>query len=547
MSGLAAFLRRHTLWMGFVVVLVPLVILLVVQYRSLMDLQTQSAIARQAALSNYLDAVGSEVRYFYLSSAERVLNLPASIFATGQLDRAVSWWENKPLAGARRLFLVDLTRDPMGTCLVFDRERRALAPPSVPEEALAMVIACTPWRLRAAHGEVVPASGLSVDERDPSHRMILNPIIEDDWRVVGVAGMIVDEEYFKMTLLPMAIQKAFPPTFSDATRNDLVVTVRDARRNVVMASRRTRVHGEPVTRNFPFIFTDWTLNLNSSSYTPAQWARANLALNLSLSLLAALVLVAGIAMALRAAGRTMRLSEMKADFVSNVSHELRTPVASIRVFAELLRMGRAKDPEKVKEYGEFIENESRRLSRLIDNILDFSRIDSGRKTYRFQPADLAEVVAGTLRTFDVPARNAGVEIVYQGPEGPLPRVNMDADAMGQALYNLLDNALKYSPEGRRIDVALRRERDSAVISVRDEGVGIDPAEHRKIFERFHRVGDVLVHDVKGAGLGLAIVRHTVEAHRGRVDVESAPGKGSLFSIRIPLDRAEAGEGTWPEF
>jgi signal transduction histidine kinase len=255
---------------------------------------------------------------------------------------------------------------------------------------------------------------------------------------------------------------------------------------------------------------------------------------MTLAALLAAMLLAGIVLSLRVASRAVRLSEMKSDFVSNVSHELRTPVASIRVFGELLRHGRADSPEKVRRYGEHIETESRRLTRLIDNVLDFSRMESGRKEYHFERARLEHVVESAVDATRVRLREAGFDVRYEAPESELPALELDPDAIGQVLHNLIDNAVKYSGEARRIDLRVYRENATAVVSVRDEGVGIPRDEQQRIFERFHRVQTSLVHDVQGSGLGLAIVQHVVRAHGGRVDVESERGRGTTVFVRIPL-------------
>lgn len=225
---------------------------------------------------------------------------------------------------------------------------------------------------------------------------------------------------------------------------------------------------------------------------------------------------------------------MKSEFVSNVSHELRTPVASIRVFGELMRRGRVQDPEKVRSYGEYIETESRRLTQLINNILDFSRIESGRKLYSFEPANLEEVVAETVSSFSVRLRNTAMRIDFHGPEHELPEMEIDAAAIDQAVANLLDNAVKYSNGGTEVLVTLERRGEYAVMSVTDYGIGIPRHEQARIFERFHRVSTGLVHDVKGSGLGLALVDHIVRAHGGEVRVTSTPGEGSTFTIMLPV-------------
>jgi signal transduction histidine kinase len=220
-----------------------------------------------------------------------------------------------------------------------------------------------------------------------------------------------------------------------------------------------------------------------------------------------------------------------------VSHELRTPLASIRVFGELLRLGRVRDPEKVRAYGEYIDAESRRLTRLVDNILDFARIESDQKRYRLEPTDLAALVEETLEAFEVRLRQDGFALALHAPPEPLPPVRLDPAAIGQVLTNLLDNAVKHSGAGRRITVTLGRDGGDATVAVRDEGPGIPAAEHERIFEKFYRGGDGLVQDAQGSGLGLAIVKHVVEAHRGRVELASRPGAGSTFTIRLPIDGA----------
>ncbi len=540
----AAFLKKHSLWVGFLAVLAPLLVMLGLQFVWLARLEQVSAIAQKAAHSNYLEAIGTEVQYFYRATAERALNLPASLFTERRLEEAAHYWSKKPVEGVRRLFLVDYTRDPFGNFYVFDPDHSGVDPLPASDEALAIIVACAPLQIQSYRLSVSRSQALKVDERDPGFRLILNPITDDALHVVGVAGMILDEEHFKTRLLPAVIAKALPVFFPGGGGDNLTVTVRNASGDVLLSTREANDVGASASAPFPFVFTDWTMSLHGPGATPEQWARANFAYNVALSAVLAAVLVGGIVLALRAADRAVRLSEMKADFVSNVSHELRTPLASIRVFAELLRLGRVQSQDKVLEYGEYIEAESRRLSRLIDNILDFARIESGRKEYRFFLADLRDVVAATVRTFDAHLRHSGFHMTLVGLDRPLPRVPIDADAIGQALHNLLDNAVKYSGDSKEIEVRLAEDGDDLVLSVRDHGIGIPRGEHEKIFDRFHRVGTALVHEVKGSGLGLSIVRHIAQVHGGRVSVESGPGAGSTFTIRLPL-RRDVGEGACP--
>jgi signal transduction histidine kinase len=187
------------------------------------------------------------------------------------------------------------------------------------------------------------------------------------------------------------------------------------------------------------------------------------------------------------------------------------------------------------------------LTQLINNILDFSKIESGQKTYHFELADVEAVVAETLKTFTVRLEQSGFAINFESPQQHLPPAVIDADAIAQAFINLLDNAVKYSGDARVINVRLGRQNSFATIAVTDYGIGIAADERQKVFEKFYRVSTGLVHDVKGSGLGLSIVQHIVEAHHGRVTLESEPGKGSTFAIYLPLGqqiqtRAQANSG-----
>jgi signal transduction histidine kinase len=529
-------LRRYTHWIGFTAILIPLLVLLALQYRSLVRLDQTSALVHKAVLNNFLEAVSSEVDYFYRNNAERVLSLPASVFSPGRLREAAFHFKKKGVEGVKRLFVVNL-QDGDGNPLYFYPSCDSFQPPSWTPELRAVYVASSPWRMLAHKGAVVERVRLAAEEKDPDYRILLYPITDDSSKLVGLAGMVLDEDYFRSRVLPMAVDKSLA-TF-DSGELAPIVSVKDAKGRIVYTTGALRGRAAEVEKPFSLVFTDWTVGLASRHATPAVVARRNFLLNVGLSAALATVLLGGVLLALRTASREMKLSQMKNEFVSNVSHELRTPLASIRVFAELLRLGRVESPEKAREYGEYIETESRRLSQLINNILDFASIESGRKTYHFERCDVREVVCETLTTFGVRLRQNGFNIVLQGADNPLPPARIDAGAIAQSLSNLLDNAVKYSNGKKDVTVSLRRDGDWIVVAVTDQGIGIARDEQRKIFDRFHRVSTGLVHDVKGSGLGLSIVRHIVDAHRGRVTVESRPGEGSTFSIHLPVEVPEA--------
>ena len=234
----------------------------------------------------------------------------------------------------------------------------------------------------------------------------------------------------------------------------------------------------------------------------------------------------------RDVNREMRIATLRSQFVSSVSHELKTPLTAIRMFAETLQLDRV-DAATRKEYLDTIVNESERLTRLLNNVLDFSKIEEGRKAYRRETASLASVVRTAARAMAYPLEQHGF-VLRVDIDDSLPQPNVDADALEQAILNLLTNAMKYSGSGRTIDLRLARDGRQAVISVRDEGIGIPLADQARIFEKFYRIVTPENSRIPGTGLGLTLVDHIVKAHDGSVQVESAPGRGSVFSIRLPL-------------
>ncbi|HXK12394.1 MAG TPA: HAMP domain-containing sensor histidine kinase [Vicinamibacteria bacterium] len=244
------------------------------------------------------------------------------------------------------------------------------------------------------------------------------------------------------------------------------------------------------------------------------------------------ILLAGLGLVWTNVRRELRLSRLKSDFVANVSHELKTPLALIRLFSETLELGRVPTEEKKKQYHGIINKESRRLTQLINNILDFSRIEAGRKEYRLVRADLGAVVRDVVEAYRFPIEQLGFVLELDVAED-LPEMEIDPEALSQALINLLNNAIKYSPQERSIRVSARREGDRVLVTVKDRGIGIPKSEQKRIFEKFYRVESSLVHATKGSGLGLALVQHIAEAHGGRVEVASAPGEGSAFTLSLP--------------
>jgi two-component system phosphate regulon sensor histidine kinase PhoR len=258
------------------------------------------------------------------------------------------------------------------------------------------------------------------------------------------------------------------------------------------------------------------------------------------------VILGGLAVLGFAIRRERRLNDLKSEFISNVSHELKTPLSIISMFGEMLANGRTKSPEQAHEYAEIIWRESVRLGRLIDNVLDFAKIERGMDVYEFaEDVDIVEVVARAVELSGRRVAAAEMTITHELPaagEGnEMPLVRLDANAFTLAILNLIDNAIKYAVEGKKIHVSLRRDEDRVVLAVRDWGPGIDLDEQERIFERFYRARSVRLKPIRGSGIGLALVQHIARAHGGDVTVASTvasaggAGQGSTFSIWLPID------------
>lgn len=233
-------------------------------------------------------------------------------------------------------------------------------------------------------------------------------------------------------------------------------------------------------------------------------------------------------------------TRLKTEFVHNISHELKTPLTLIRLYGETLQRKENLTEAERRESYEIITKESERLSHLINNVLDFSRIDMGRKEFRFTKGFLSRVVQETLDSYRYHLEKKGFQVLEDiAPD--LPEMNFDGEAVASALINLLSNVMKFSPDRKEVTVRLFRKNGLAIIQVEDKGIGISPQDLAGIFKRFYRAKNRVVSETPGSGLGLTLVKHTAEAHGGTVEVESEPGKGSVFSVILPISGPEAGE------
>lgn len=287
-----------------------------------------------------------------------------------------------------------------------------------------------------------------------------------------------------------------------------------------------------VGRQFPTTLYKWRLNVAlTAAEQLAKRTERKLLIEIGLAVLSALVVIAGSAVIMVAAARERRLASLKSEFVANVSHELKTPLSLIRMFGELLQSGRAADDQKRKQYIDIIVTETERLSDLIENVLDFAKVERGVEAYQFVEGELGEVVMRAVEVCRSRAQRAGVTLETDIAPN-LPLLRLDERALEIAIINLIDNALKYAAEGRWIGVSVRSVKKKHLdVIVCDRGPGVPQEDRESIFERFARRGDA--QRVRGSGIGLALVQSIAQAHGGRAWVEPHVPQGSEFILRIP--------------
>jgi signal transduction histidine kinase len=365
----------------------------------------------------------------------------------------------------------------------------------------------------------------------------LLPDVDKERNIIG--GATFDPDYLKEAFFPKIMHELITYKLTEERGNPLAMTIFPSEydgyegEKLLAASSGWREGKPEVTRKMDDVFQGLTLGIQfqgtSADALGQRWMRQSFIVLGVLSLM----LVGGLVLTYRSVSKEMEVAKLKSDFVSNVSHELRTPLSLIRLYAETLELGRIQTQDKVEEYYRIIRKESERLTALINNILDFSRIEAGRKEYEFRETDIGELVRNTLDSYRDQIEQQGFDF-EQHIDPSLPAVQVDREAIARSLVNLVNNALKYSAKEKFLRVRLYRSNGSVKLEVADRGIGIARNEHAKIFEKFYRVGDPLVHNTKGSGLGLSLVRHIAQAHGGEVEVESTPGKGSKFTLSLPV-------------
>ena len=326
------------------------------------------------------------------------------------------------------------------------------------------------------------------------------------------------------------IEQVFPVIFS-AEQPTPRYNVVDENNQVVFGPDLSQVGVYTVGHRFPKTLYEWRLQVapRQAELLQAQ-GQSRVSGAAALPLMSFAVILLSAVFFLYAAEKERRLSKLKSELMANVSHELKTPLSVVRMFSDMLRSGRVPSEERRHEYLDIICRESERLTSLIDNVLDFSALESGRGTYRLRRADLGEAIRRALDAFRYRSEQEGVEIQVETPE-ELPPVLIDQEAIALAVINLLDNALKYGGQ-TPVELELSARRSVVDIAVRDHGSGIPPESLRWVFDRFYRGrhGE----PTRGSGIGLSLVKHIAQAHGGRAWARNAAGGGAVVGFWIPV-------------
>ena len=339
--------------------------------------------------------------------------------------------------------------------------------------------------------------------------------------------------------VPRLVHDVLPRLYRDIDRGNSRMNVIDEEGRIVFGPP-IKGGGFTVGRPFPTTLYNWRLQVGlTSAEELGQKVERQRLLEITMVAFAVIVAIAGVAIVVIAAVKERRLAALKSVFVANVSHELKTPLALVRMFGEMLLTGRVPSEDKKKQYLQIIVSESERLTALIENVLDFAKVERGKAAYEFAPGQVEEVVARAVEVFRYRAEREGMEVGLR-MEDDLPSTSIDGRAIELAVINLLDNAFKYAKDGGRIDVDVARAARFVRVTVSDRGPGIDPEDRARIFERFVRGRTSSETSVRGSGIGLSLVQHIAESHGGTIQVKSPISeevRGCAFELSIPVDRA----------
>ena len=375
-------------------------------------------------------------------------------------------------------------------------------------------------KLLAVRQEGFASSGHLDLNLDNDEELIVFPISytndEQDF-----CGMVINSEMF--------MEKILEPELVIAAQKDFIINIINNKTGKKIYTTGSNGYSEIQQKQNLSLFPNYSIGIILKGQTISSLVEQRTNRTLILIILVDALLLIGLWYAVKNIKKEMELTKIKSDFIANVSHELRTPLSLISLFAETLVLGRASTSEKQKEYQKIILDETNRLSRIVNKILSFYEIEGHKKAYHFKPTDINSIAGKVVKTYSYQLENAGFNYCFKQCEN-IPLINGDEESLTEAVINLIDNSMKYSKDKKEIEIETGCDGDFVFIKISDRGIGISTQNINKIFDKFYRVQNGFVHETKGAGLGLSIVKSIVDAHNGEINVRSTEGEGTSFEL-----------------
>ncbi len=361
--------------------------------------------------------------------------------------------------------------------------------------------------------------------------IILVFILEDHFKEKYVCGLVIEPNLF--------IEELLGPRLQVIAKDQFVLSAykKDNDNPIYLTSTNDSISFNSValTKDF-WLLPDYYLGISTMGNSIQDLVNERTSTNLVLILVLDAVLILGVWLVFANVKREVQLAQNKSDFVSNVSHEIRTPLALIGMFAETLELGRVKSEKKKQEYYSIIHKETNRLTGIVNRILNFSRMEANKKILKIEPVDLDDTIREVLSTYEFHLQNKG--FTYELRTNLESKVYADQQALVEVIVNLMDNAIKYSPTKKHIEIMTGRQNNYGFLVVKDHGVGISKHDQKHVFDKFYRVSSGDLAKSKGTGLGLSLVKEIMENHQGKIDLKSEPGKGSSFYLYFPISNVK---------
>jgi len=349
-------------------------------------------------------------------------------------------------------------------------------------------------------------------------------LLPRDGHIATIGGVIFDKEEF--------VKETLSPKFQEVIKDKFVLFVENDS-TTIFESDSVENKESSVTKAL-WVVPSYRMGILLKGKTIDELMGERIVYNFILLLAALFVIVIAGLFVFRAINKEIKLAQLKSDFVSNVSHELKTPLSLISMFSETLEMGKIKSEEKRQEYYSIIHREANRLSRIVSSVLNFSKMEAGKREFKFVELDLNIIIQQIIDTYDYHFKSKGFTCNFE--KNNLPLILGDIEAISEAVINLIDNAIKYSKNEKRITVRTKIEKNSIICEIEDYGIGISEDDQKKVFDKFFRASTGNIHDTKGTGLGLSIVKSIMDAHHGEISLSSKIDRGTIFKLSFPQNR-----------